>query len=63
MLATQRSAREGRDDGAKMAARLRVLPLRGQENIQGANETETRRGGSWGFMTTLLSSLDDVAVV
>lgn len=31
MLATQESAREGRDDGAKMAARLRVLPLWGQE--------------------------------
>lgn len=30
MLATQDSAREGRDDGAKMAAQLRVLPLRGQ---------------------------------
>lgn len=34
MLATQGSAREGRDDGAKMAAQLRVLPLRGQETKQ-----------------------------
>lgn len=34
MLATQDSAREGRDDGAKMAAQLRVLPLRGQETIK-----------------------------
>ena len=34
MLATQDSAREGRDDGAKMAAQLRVLPLRGQEIIK-----------------------------
>lgn len=31
MLATQDSGREGRDDGAKMAAQLRVLPLWGQE--------------------------------
>lgn len=30
MLPTQESAREGRDDGAKMAARVRVLPLWGQ---------------------------------
>lgn len=35
MLATQESAREGRDDGAKMAARVRVLPLWGQEIFKG----------------------------
>lgn len=35
MLATQESAREGRDDGAKMAARVRVLPLWGQQIFRG----------------------------
>lgn len=36
--------REGRGDGAKMAAQLRVLPLRGQENTQGTHRIRSRRG-------------------
>lgn len=34
LAATQGSAREGRDDGVKMAARLRLLPLGAQKIIK-----------------------------
>lgn len=56
------AGREGRDDGVKMAARVRVpLPLRGQENIQGTNESETRRRISWQSLTEITPFFDDVA--
>lgn len=58
------SSREGRggDDGAKMAARVRVpLPLRGQENIQGTNESETQRRISFESLAEIAHFLDHVA--
>lgn len=58
----QQGGREGRDDGVKMAARVRVpLPLRGQENIQRTNESETRRRISWEPLTEVTPIVDDIA--
>lgn len=50
MLATQDSPWEGRDDEAKMAARLRELPLRGQEILKERMKTthdKALRGDKW----------------
>lgn len=47
MLATPDPAGEGRDDGAKMAARLRVLPLWGQDALKETRIPDRTILGNW----------------